>query len=120
MKTLKIAGLFVLLGLLFASCGRNYLYKKIVVNNTREPIQVQLNFEHDSETVYTIQPGEEKVVFICTYQSYIKPDCSDVSNRFILLGDDEENKAKIQDCANWKMREYGKDVECKFVVEEHE
>lgn len=117
MKSIKIVGAFFLLAMLMTSCGKNYQYEKVIVNNTREPIRVQLNYEHD-QSVYTIQPGERKTVFICTYQSYRKPDCSDVSSRFTLLDMDQETNDELSNCDNWAVQENGKNIHCVFTVEE--
>ncbi len=117
MKTIQFLSIMMAIGFLFASCGKNYDYEKVIVNNSRETVQVQLLYDHDN-SIYTIAPGERKVVFECIYQSYRKPKKDDVSNKFTVLNATPEAEAHIKNSDNWSMTENGKQFQTIYVFEE--
>ncbi len=116
MKTLKFTFAIALLGLFMASCGKNYQYDKVITNNTREPIQVQLNYDFD-QSVYTIEPGESAVVFSCVYQ-YQKPKRAEVCFKFSKVNGSEEEDDHLQSWQNWQMVEDGKNIKSIYSFEE--
>jgi len=104
----------------FSSCGKNYNYQKVVVNNSQNDIVVQYDCCGD-EKIFVIPAMSEQVVFICTYQSYQKPDCSDVEGKFTmsLAQDFDENAItkEITEATHWNFEEDGSDLSCIFTIE---
>lgn len=116
MKTLKFTFVLAIVGLMLASCGKNYQYDKVITNNTREPIQVQLNYDFDQST-YTIEPGQSVVVFSCIYQ-YQKPKSDEVCFKFSKVNGTEEENLHLQSSQNWRMLEDGKNIKSVYHFEE--
>lgn len=104
----------------FSSCGKNYNYQKVVVNNSQNDIVVQYDC-CGNEQVFVIPAMSEQVVFVCTYQSYQKPDCSDVEGKFSMtLAEDHDRSIinkEITDAVHWDFEEDGLDLSCIFTVE---
>jgi hypothetical protein len=116
MKSLKFTFFVALVGLLLTSCGKNYEYDKVITNNTRDAIQVQLNYDHD-QTIYTIEPGESVVVFSCIYQ-FQKPKQNEVCFKFSKVGGTEQENLHLQASQNWSMLENGKQIKSIYSFEE--
>jgi hypothetical protein len=101
------------LALVVVSCGKNYTYEKVVVNNSDQEITIKPNYEgYQEETI--IPPRESRVVFVCSYPSYKKPNCEDVSNKFELIGGSESANNQIKSSASWNSSEYGRTVRCTY------
>jgi hypothetical protein len=113
MKNLIKITLGIVLAVLVVSCGKNYTYEKVVVNNSDETIIVKTKYEGYKEEI-VIAPRESKVVFVCTYQSYKKPTCDDVENKFELIGGSQDANSRISNKGNWNSSENGKTVRCTY------
>lgn len=120
------AMIFVFL-ITLTSCGKEYTFQKVVFNNTEKEIVVQYDCCGNEEE-FIIPSGEEKVVFICTYQSFQKPDCSSVEGKFSWTFSDLSNNesfnknaaTNISNSENWTFKEDGKKLSCEFTIESQE
>lgn len=112
MKTSII--LFAIAGIL-TSCGRSYTYKKVIHNATRKAITVTAGC-CGNERITEIPAGASKAVFVCTYQSFRKPDCSDVGNSISIEMENETKSLSSND--NWFLNEKGKTISCTYTLQE--
>ncbi len=117
MKNLiRIPFLTLAIAFLMTSCGKEYYFEKVVVNNTDEDIVVQYDC-CGNEKIYTIPAQSEETVFVCIYQSRNKPDCSSVEGDFTLsLSDAHSANKEIADANNWEYTEDGINLTCTFTL----
>lgn len=114
---------FVLI-MTMTSCGVNYNFDKVVVNNTGQELIVQYDC-CGNEKEFVIPAYEQRTVFQCIYQSYKKPDCADVEGKFSMTFAEDSDAAvteraiikQITDAEHWIFTENGKNLSCVFTIE---
>lgn len=112
MKSIIIT-IAVMTATILTSCGKSYTYQKVINNATRNAISVTAGC-CGNERITEIPAGTSKVVFSCTYQSFKKPDCSDVGNSISIKTENSSKSLSSND--NWFKSEEGKTISCTYTL----
>ncbi len=117
MKNLiKTASFALILSTLLTSCGKNYAFQKVVVNNSATDAIVHYGC-CENEITTVVPAFERRVVFECTYQSFKKPTCDDVNGDFSLTFPDSFTAKSIAHSDNWTSESDGNTVSCIFIID---
>ncbi len=112
-KSVILAFLFVAI---FASCGVNHNFQKIVVNNSARDVRVVIDCCGDEKTV-VVPAFEEKVVFECIYQSFKAPSCEELDGQFSIINSNKQAAQTIGNSDHWETQIDGKNVSCIFTID---
>ncbi len=113
---IQTAFLALIFSTLLTSCGKNYEFQKVVVNNSATDATVHYGCCENVRT--TVVPAfESRVVFECIYQAYKKPTCDDVDGDFSLIFPDNFTAKSIADSGNWTSETDDNTVSCIFVID---
>jgi len=104
--------------MILTSCGKNYKYQKVVVNNSNQDVTVHSGCCGDERVVH-IPARSTRVVFECTYQSVKKPSCEDVEGKFSLVPSKKPILKDITKSENWYSTSNSSTVSCTFTIDEN-
>lgn len=108
--------IYITFSIFLFSCGKTYVYQKVVMNDTNKNITVYSSCCGNENNEIMIPSGEKKIVFECGYQSYKKPNCSDVKGKFSIKKE-LDGLNDINNPNNWTYEEEGKIIRCIYTIE---
>lgn len=100
---------------ILTSCIKGYNHEKRINNSFREPIEI-ITGCCDQKESYTIEPGENVVVFACVYQQLSQPKIEDLNWNIEMI-----REGQLFDLSNpdlWTREGTEKDLKFIYVVNE--